>query len=521
MAPQVLLLVSGIALASLPSVRAHGHHAHGPADNSIPIDNILWIHIAIQTFAWFFLFPLAMVLGMVRHRLHVPVATTSLALTVGGYFLGHGHKGRSFPHTAHGTMASLLVFYLAAQTFLGVYLKLHLQWRPEKWIRPTLVTIHGVLGKSFPIVGWVQMVFGISTLQSWCFGGHLGQCLAHYIMGSAFQAYAAILVIMMKAGGDWLQRRGQSQEWFDSWVIMLWGIVNTFTEHHGGPWTHKDLQHTLMGVLWWAGGAVGIWLSRGGRRNVFPSIIIIMTGWAMSAHSQALMISTMVHSLFGYSLMAAGITRMIEVCFVLQDRPTGSTAESPDAAARVNGDAVNGSWYPIRAFQYLPPYLLVASGVLFMSATDEELRWADSQGVDHATWGLIDFSASMLMFLWINVLVDLYVGYGGRYGAAKRNAAQARGGDREAQASRSLYSRLSMGGAQSGEATGLRSADVEHHELNGMNGKRALHVDGNEDAEPNHVLFDEEDEDPFEEKDHDDESSASGSGSGRRGRIQL
>lgn len=338
-------------------------------------------------------------------------------------------------------------------------------------------------------------------------------------MGSAFQAYAAILIIMMKAGGDWLQRRGQSQEWFDSWVIMLWGIVNTFTEHHGGPWTHKDLQHTLMGALWWAGGAVGIWLSRGGRRNVFPSIIIILTGWAMSAHSQALMISTMVHSLFGYALMGAGIARMIEVCLVLQDRPTGNTRESPDRAVR-SEEAVNGSWYPIRAFQYLPPYLLVASGVLFMSATDEELRWADARGVDHATWGLIDFSASMLMFLWINVLVDLYVGYGGRYGAAKRNATLARGGDREAQ--RSLYSRVSLG--TNGEVQ--RGTDAaEQHELNGLNAKRGLNgrraEAEEEEMEPSHVLFDEEDEDPFEEKDADDESSGSGSGSGRRGRIQL
>lgn len=518
------LLVSSFMLTSFPTALAHGHHSHGPADNSIPIDNILWIHIGVQTFAWFFLFPLAMVLGMVRHRLHVPVAITSLALTVGGYFLGHGHGGRSFPHTAHGTMASLLVFYLAAQTFLGVYLRLHLQWRPEKWIRPTLVTIHGILGKSFPIVGWVQMVFGLSTLQSWCFGGHLGQCLAHYIMGSAFQAYAAILVIMMKAGGDWLQRRGQSQEWFDSWVIMLWGIVNTFTEHHGGPWTHKDLQHTLMGVLWWAGGAVGIWLSRGGRRNVFPSIIIILTGWAMSAHSQALMISTMIHSLFGYTLMGAGIARMVEVCFVLQDRPTGATVESPNVPTASN-EAVNGSWYPIRAFQYLPPYLLVASGVLFMSATDEELRWADSQGVDHATWGLIDFSASMLMFLWINVLVDLYVGYGGQYGAARKNAAQARGEDSEAQASTSLYSRLSLGNGHGNGGAGhssSRSTATEQHELGGLTSKRTLLSGEDDEAEASHVLFDEEDEDPFEEKERDDyESTGSGSSSAVRSRIHI
>ena len=25
--------------------------------------------------------------------------------------------------------------------------------------------------------------------------------------------------------------------------------MNTFTEHHGGPWSHKDMQHTMMVIL--------------------------------------------------------------------------------------------------------------------------------------------------------------------------------------------------------------------------------------------------------------------------------
>ncbi|KAN0066525.1 hypothetical protein ACQY0O_000619 [Thecaphora frezii] len=505
-AANALAAAVAVATLALPSaVHAHEHHHDGPADNSVPIDSILWIHIAVQTLSWFVLFPLVMVLGLIRHRLHVPLATLSLALTVAGYLLGHAHGGRSFPHTAHGSMASFLVFYLSAQAFLGVYLKLRLQWRPEKWVRPTLVFVHGFLGKSFPIVGWVQMVFGITTLQSWCFGGHLGQCLAHYIMGSAFQVYAAILLIMMKAGGAWLERRGQSQEWFDSWVIMLWGIVNTFTEHHGGPWTHKDLQHTLMGVMWWAGGAVGIWLSRGGRRNVFPAIIILLTGWAMSAHEQELMISTKVHSLFGYALMGAGITRIIEVCFVLKDRPSGSSdSAEPDAAS-------THSWYPVRAFQYLPPYLLVASGVLFMSATDEELRWAHGRGVDHATWGMIDFSVSMVVFLWINMLLDLFISHGGMYGAAKSDRTAARSGDREGAAapSRSLYQRLSTGQGRRQPSQANAATAVETLEMDGLP-IRSVATKTDRAEEPNHVLFDdededEEDEDPFEEKENDDD----------------
>jgi hypothetical protein len=90
------------------------------------------------------------------------------------------------------------------------------------------------------------MLFGALVLRGYCYGGNLGQCLAHYIMGSAFVGYGILLAIAVNVGGEWLKRRGRSQEWFDSWVIMLWGIVNTFTEHHGGTWSHKDMQHTYV-----------------------------------------------------------------------------------------------------------------------------------------------------------------------------------------------------------------------------------------------------------------------------------
>jgi len=66
------------------------------------------------------------------------------------------------------------------------------------------------------------MLFGVATALGFCRGGHLGQCAAHYIMGSAFIGYAAILVIMLNLGGKWLERMGCSQEMLDSSVIMVW-----------------------------------------------------------------------------------------------------------------------------------------------------------------------------------------------------------------------------------------------------------------------------------------------------------
>jgi hypothetical protein len=139
-------------------------------------------------------------------------------------------------------------------------------------------------------------------------------------------AYALLLTIHLLAGPLWPRRTGRSQESFDSAVIAAWGCVNTFTEHRWGTaWVKNDWQHTTMGIIWWSAGLVGVWLSKGrdGRpkRNFVPAFVIFITGWAMSAHPQDLMISAMTHKMFGYTLMAVGVTRIIEIAFVLKDQP--------------------------------------------------------------------------------------------------------------------------------------------------------------------------------------------------------
>jgi hypothetical protein len=60
-----------------------------------------------------------------------------------------------------------------------------------------------------------------------------------------------------------------------------------------GSHSHSD-ERCLKQFSGWTGGALGIYLSRGGRRSIVPALIVVITGWAMSAHEQALMISTKV-----------------------------------------------------------------------------------------------------------------------------------------------------------------------------------------------------------------------------------
>ncbi|KAI9807273.1 MAG: hypothetical protein M1833_000016 [Piccolia ochrophora] len=359
-------------------------------------DTILWIHILIQILAFGIIFPSGMVLGIVRSRWHVPVQTAGAVIAILGYFLGHAHGGRQFAPNVHASFATSLMLMLFTQIVLGIYLRLHLTRGIHGRIRRYIVIGHGVVGKIMPIVSWIQMLFGGIAALGFCRDDHFGQCLAHFIMGSAFIGYGIVLMILLLVGQSWLKRTGRSQEFFDSSLITAWGIVNSFTEHRWGQaWEGNDIQHTSMGVVWWCAGLVGIWLSRkrhgGPKRNLIPGIVIFLTGWAMSGHAQALHLSTMVHGVFGYTLMAAGLTRIIEISFILRDRNTLSE----------DGTDPN-------SFQYLTPFLLCASGFLFMGATEEQMVLVAGAGVSHVSYILVLYSFAFLFFLFVNMLLHLY-----------------------------------------------------------------------------------------------------------------
>jgi len=184
-----LYLGTLLAVSLLQFVVAHEHHDELTEEEAnAPVDSILWIHIFLQAAVWGILFPIGMVLGITRSRWHVPLQvrhqglrrisvsdqkpqSTGFALTIAGYFLGHAHKGRMFLPSMHGSFASFLFGLIVAQLVLGIYLKLHIN---EQTIRPFVVIAHGVLGKMYPVFGWMQMLFGALTFRGYCRGGALG-----------------------------------------------------------------------------------------------------------------------------------------------------------------------------------------------------------------------------------------------------------------------------------------------------------------------------------------------------------
>ncbi|KAJ1328898.1 Mtp1-like protein [Microdochium nivale] len=438
------------ALALAPTVLAHGHgESHigeGQTISAEPLDTTIWIHIFLQTASWGIIFPIGMVLGIVKSRWHVPVQVLGTVIAIVGYFLGHKHGGREFVHNnVHSQFATPLSFLLFLQIVFGIYLKLHLERGIHGKIRHWVKMGHGVVGKAMPVLTWTQFLFGGITALGFCQGEHVGQCAAHFIMGSAFIAYGILLTILLIVGQQWLKRTGRSQEFFDSAVIAAWGCVNTFTEHRWGTaWVRNDWQHTTMGVVWWCAGLAGVWLSwdRDGQpqRNFIPGFVLLITGWAMSAHPQELMVSAETHKMFGYTLMAAGLSRVIEVAFVVKDQVGMSE----------DGRKVN-------SFQFVPAFLLYASGFLFMGATEEQMLLVAGSGMDHVAYILILFSLAFLVFLFTNMLITLYdrstststikLGDGGVNGHAVPSSSRA-------------------GGAMNGHAATLR--DAQEFELEGL-----------------------------------------------------
>ncbi|KAG5654001.1 hypothetical protein H0H81_008583 [Sphagnurus paluster] len=140
----------------------------------------------------------------------------------------------------------------------------------------------------------------------------------------------------------------------------------------------------------------------------------------MSEHAQALMISTKVHSTFGHTLMLAGFARIVEICFFApkyfpESGDDDSTSDHTLAErsprfppAAESSSTESGKAAASRAFRHLPPFLLVSAGLLFISATDEELKFVHESEMDHVTYILIMFSIAFVLYAFIVFLLHLY-----------------------------------------------------------------------------------------------------------------
>ena len=304
----------------------------------------------------------------------------SIIDSIWGYRDYFGHENKM----CHGTGIFLIFFYLTV-LIIGFY-----NSKTNNSNKVISVT-YKVLSCLIVLCGVIRLSAGVVSMLEFCYDDHTGQCNAHGIMGMSFIVYGVLLSVVLVV--PWLRvNKGKySQEMYDSTVIMVWGVINTFTEHRPWePWSHGDYQHTSMGIIFWAAGLLGMFLSINRKRNFMPALTMILTGYAMSGHVQELIISTKVHAFFGYVLMFGGLARIVEISFLLDDKD----------------ESIDGE---IRSFQYLTPFALILSGILFMGANEEQMQLVVNLGADHSSYILTITSAAMILQLWILALLRFYL----------------------------------------------------------------------------------------------------------------
>ncbi|RKP12249.1 hypothetical protein BJ684DRAFT_242, partial [Piptocephalis cylindrospora] len=359
-----------------------------------PVDWILKAHITVMILAYVVCFPVGAILGLVKHRLHVPVQAVGTGLTALGYILGHSHGGRRFEESAHSANAWIMLYALMAQVGLGVVLKVYRD--PSSKLRSGFRIAHSLLGLAHPVLAYIQIVFGAITWNSFCADDHKGNCLAHFIMGSSFAWYGVFcLWAASQLGRAWLGARGElsgrykSLEYYEGWLIACWGLVNSLTEHTwGGQWFHNDIQHTAMGVLWLLGGLASILLThhRPSLRSPLPAIVILLTGVAMAAHAQHSMIGTMVHGFFGKAIGLAAVFRLIEVIV--------------DGGGRAQGQTRT-----LMALKLLSSLFLILGGFLFSSSQEEALAYVDHSILDAPSYMLMTTCLAFLVYGYAQGLI--------------------------------------------------------------------------------------------------------------------
>ena len=191
--------------------------------------------------------------------------------------------------------------------------------------------------------------------------------------------------------------RAPSAEFVESFCIFMYGATQSFMEHlgnhNGGLWSHKDLQHVSIAIMFFWAGLCGLlietpfirrWFNRTVEatlppqtgtyqvlRNIdtypsnpvnpavlpprqqsfsfnpFPGLIIFMTGIMMSMHHQESMLSTMIHKQWGYLLAAFALFRLGTYFLMFLSPPT--------------------SYFPTRPVtELLTSFCLICGGIVFM-----------------------------------------------------------------------------------------------------------------------------------------------------------
>ncbi|KAJ1769051.1 hypothetical protein IW140_005350 [Coemansia sp. RSA 1813] len=397
------------SMASVASAHGDEHEAMGATAGTLPddapfyrwpeepMDWALKVHLALCLIAFVLVLPTALAMEMANNKFHPLVQIGGALIGFLGIVFGwvHGHL-----HNAYARFGWFMLALLVVQTAANVCFTLGI-------LKKTLAKLrisYRILGCLQLFFTYMAMLLGVIRYLNLCSQGHLGQCISHFARGTALIYGSVALLFAMRLFGATMLDIRRPPELFISIIMMVVGLIGTFTEHNffqssdgpGDMWSHKDLQHTFIGISWFAGGALGVfmsWKAQPSNRTPVPSLIFIATGIAMIIHQQDLVMSSHAHFLFGASLVTLGLSTICEITMLAsgivkdRDQPMG--------------------------IQYLSVFFMCASGMALMGANRDMVLFLINSNVDVATYGLILMSFCFVIVFYFYVLLDVYFAMAG------------------------------------------------------------------------------------------------------------
>ncbi|KAJ2448015.1 hypothetical protein EV183_005634 [Coemansia sp. RSA 2336] len=398
---KIVFMTYAAAMATV--ARAHmDHEAMGklPEDAPLykwpdePMGWVLKVHLALTLFAYIILLPAGFVMEMASNKYQSLVQLGGALVGFLGIVFGwiHGHIDNSYAR--YGWFAVSMLF---VHTALNLCLTLGILKRSSK-----AQSIYRVLGGLQVQFAYIGMVIGVITYLNLCSQGHLGQCISHFARGSALLMGAMFILVSMRLFGAVVVELRRPIEFYISIIMVTVGLIGTFTEHNffqsseTDEWSHKDLQHTLIGISWFAGGLLGLlmtWRNHPRYRTPVPAIIFIATGVSMIIHQQDLAMSSRTHFMFGASLVCLGISFICEITLLASGFVKDREQPAP--------------------FQYLAVFFMCASGLFLMGSNRDMVLFLINSQVDVGTYSLLLLSLCFVAMLYFNALVDFYFALAG------------------------------------------------------------------------------------------------------------
>ncbi|KAF3005032.1 hypothetical protein E8E13_009108 [Curvularia kusanoi] len=285
------------------------------------------------------------------------------------------------------------------------------------------------------VQGLVAILTGTVVYGGIAHGGAVFNVLAHYIKGGIFFVYGFLTLGRwmgafadlgwawnMKPSREVVGRRKAnlpSAEFTESFVIWLYGCTNVFLEHlaaWGDAWTAQDLEHVSISVLFFGGGLLGMIIESTKMRellnsavvtsshahddswqqprqynfsmNPMPALIILLLGKMMSAHHQASMLSTMIHSQWGSMFMGFALARCLTYIIMYIAPPTSYLPSRPPT-------------------EIITSFCLVAGGITFMVSNKDTVAALESYGLDAMFTFTVTMGLTTLLLAWTTVVIAI------------------------------------------------------------------------------------------------------------------